>query len=458
MLYTDLLFVYAFLPLTIIAGLFDDSAEYKNLILVISSLIFFTWGRPIIILLLFLTVFADYGLGFVANSKNKIAKYAGLLSSICLNCSFFVIFARNYLFKTGSVFEKFTAISFSEKLIPLGIAFYTIRGVSYVFDVFKGNVKLEKNPFCLLTYMTCYHFMLAGPIVRYGDVEPQIRHRTVTANNLSDGLTRFVFGLGKATLIAPAFSKLMSASLDFENTTTVGAVLGFVGFLGYYFWSFEGFTDMALGLGKTNGFSYEENMKPFYVEKGFSQNAYSFNGTLTKFFSDVLVYKGDKKILNLLTTLLCGAVCGLWYEFSKGTLGGAVLVAVFVLLEKYVVKQKFPNLPKIVVGIYTTVGLLLCSSFFMVDALWQWKDWVLAILGKRTVAFSNSLAVEILKENFVLILFGVVFAVPYVRDLFKKIAQKVTQKGGYGGVRIAKMLGTVAVLLMYTVESYQLAL
>lgn len=458
MLYTDLLFVFAFLPITIILSLFDESAEYKNLILVISSVVFFTWGRPMIILLLFLTVFADYGFGFLASNEKKALKMTGLLGSIFVNCGFFVVFGRNYLFKTGGIFEKLTSLSFSEKIIPIGIAFYTIRGVSYVFDVFKGNTKLEKNPFCLLTYMTSYHLMYCGPIVRYGDVENDIRHRKVTITDINDGLTRFVYGLGKAVVIAPVFGKLMTEGLNFENTTTVGGVIGFLGFLGYYFWGFEGYTDMALGLGKINGFNYKENFSPFYVEKGIEHNAYAFNGSLTRFFSDVLVYTGENKLYNCLSVLLCGVVVGLWYEFSKGTLGGALIIAGTVLIEKYVINKKFTNLPKWVTGIYTTIVILLSGSFFMVDAFWEWKDWVLALFGKHTVSFSNHGVLEILKENYLLILFGVIFSLPYVRDGLKKIEKKTIEKGGYGGLRIGKIMITVAILLMYTIESYQLAL
>lgn len=458
MLYTDLYFVFAFLPLTIIFSLFDESAEYKNMILVISSLIFFTWGRPIIILLLFLTVFSDYGFAFLAGKEKKSLKYAGLLGSICVNCVFFLVFGRNYLFKAGGIFENFSSFSFSQKLIPLGIAFYTIRGVSYVFDVFKNTIKPEKNPFCLLTYMVSYHFMVAGPIVRYGDIENEIRHRKVTISDINAGLTRFVYGLGKAVVIAPVFEKLMKTGLNFENTTTVGAVMGFVGFVGYYWWAFEGFTDMALGLGKANGFSYCENLTPFRFEKGITKNAFCYNTSLTKFFSDVLVIREKNNFLYALSVVFAGIIIGLWYEFSKGTLGGALIIAGFVLIEKFVINKKFEKLPKFFVGLCTMIVLLLSASFFMVDAFWEWKDWVLALLGKRTQSFSNGEVVALVKENFVLILFGIIFAFSYARDGAKKLGEIITKKFGYGCLRILKTVFTVIILLMYTTQAYQLAL
>lgn len=454
MIYTDLLFVFLFLPVTVIISFFDRSAEYKNMILIISSLLFFSWGRPIIILLLFLTVLCDYGFGFLASSEKKPLKFAGLFASIILNAGTFVVFGRNYLFQKGGIIETLTALSFSQKLIPLGIAFYTVRGVSYVFDVFKKNTEVEKNPLYLLTYMVSYHFMFAGPVVRYGDIRRSLRERSVTLTDLNDGISRFVLGLGKAVVIAPAFKVLMTEGLDFLHTTTTGAILGFAGFAGYYFWAFEGYTDMALGLGKLGGFCYKENMSPFYVHKGVTHNAYAFNGSLTRFFSDLIVYRGDNKVLYCVSVLATASVVGLWYSFSKGALGGALIIGAFVILEKLVFENFKDKAPKILVGTATALVLALSASFFMVDSLWEWKNWALAVVGKANSGFSKGSAVLAFKQNYVLILFGIVFAVPYVRDFFKKLSEKLSQKGGYGLVRVFKTISLVFVLCLYTVTAY----
>ncbi|MBE6837069.1 MAG: hypothetical protein E7509_03615 [Ruminococcus sp.] len=453
MLYTDLLFVFVFMPLTVIVSLFDRSAEYKNLILVISSVIFFTWGRPAIILLLFVTVIADYLLGLGADCKKRPVGVICLIASIIMNGGFFVVFARNFLFDKGGLLGRFSQLSFAEKLIPLGIAYYTLRGVGYVFDVFRKNTEVEKNPFCLLTYMLSYHFMFVGPVVRYNDIRKELRERKVGFSEINDGLTRFVYGLGKAVVVAPVFKKLMEAGLVFENLTTAGAVFGMIGFLGYYFWSFWGYTDMALGLGLMNGFHYTENMLPFNFTKGLSDTAYAFNGTVTKRFCDLLVYRGEKKILYVITGIISALFVGLWYGFYKGAVAGALFIGIFVISEKLFLKDRFDKIPKAVVGLYTAVITLGGACMFCFDAFWKGRKWLFALIGKAD-GIRSAAVTEIITSNWLLIAFGIVFALPIVREFFKSIGEEVSKKGGYAAIRILQTVFVAVVFAMYTVLSY----
>lgn len=454
MIYTDLIFVFAFLPITVILSLFDRSAEYKNLILVVSSLIFFTWGRPAIILLLFVTVIFDYIFGLGASKTQKSTRLISLLADILMNSAFFVVFARNYLFDKGGFFESLHQLSFADKLIPLGIAFYTVRGASYVFDVYKGRVEAEKNPFCLLTYMVSFHFMLAGPIVRYSDITGEIRGRIITAKEINDGLTRFVYGLGKAVILAPAFESMMVCGLDFESLTTFGAWSGMLGFLGYIYYGFGGFTDMALGLGLMNGFHYEENLLPLRIKDGVTGIVKSVNYSLTGFFREAVVYNGKSRVLYILSGLLCSAVVGLWYGFTKGCVCGALFLGAFVIAEKLFLGKILKKMPKAVLGAYTIIISLAGVCIFYFDSLWKFKKWVLACLGKGTSGFSNAAVSGAVKENFVLIIFGIALALPAVTDFVKAKADKASRRGGYPAVRILKTVCTAAVLFMYTVLSY----
>lgn len=453
MLYTDLLFVFAFLPITVIVSLFDRSAEYKNLILVISSVIFFTWGRPAIILLLFLTIIADYLFGLLADSGKKPLRVMGLILSIIMNGGFFVVFARNYLFDKGELLGKLSSLSFADKLIPLGIAFYTLRGVSYVFDVYKKNTEVEKNPFCILTYMVSFHFMFAGPVVRYGDIRGEIRERKVGFSEINDGFTRFVYGLGKAVVVAPVFKKLMEAGLVYENLTRTGAVFGMIGFLMYYFWSFWGYTDMALGLGLMNGFHYKENMLPMSFTKGLSHTAYAFNGSVTRLSSDVLVYRGEKKILYILTGIFCSLFVGLWYGFYKGALAGALVLGIFVILENLLLKKHFDKIPKILIAFYTFTITVASACMFCFDAFWKGRKWIFALLGKAD-GIKSEAVMEILKTNYVVVAFGIVFAFPIARVIVKKIGEFLSKHKCYGLVRISQTIFTAVIFAMYTVISY----
>lgn len=458
MLYTDLIFVFAFLPVTVIVSLFDRSAEYKNLILVISSALFFSWGRPAIILLLFLTALFDYLFGLLAASEKKILRIAALALDCIMNVGTFTVFAYNGLFDRGAVLGKFDFLSFADKLIPIGIAFYTVRGISYVADVFSKRSQPEKNPFCILTYMMSYHFMLAGPAVRYEDIRPEIRKRTVTATELNDGITRFIFGLGKAVLLAPAFGKLMREGLDFSHLTTAGAWLGMLGFFGWLYWIFCGYTDMALGLGLMNGFHYPENMLPLRLKGYVTGMAGSFNNTLFRFFGMNTVYQGENPFLYAVTVLLSAVLAGVWYGVRKGTMFGILFFGVFIILEKLFLKKFFDNKPPLLGNFYTLVISLCGFAVMYFDSYWKFRKWVPAILGKATASGSGELF-GIVKSNWVLIAVGVAAALPLVTDIVKKLAGKLSAgEKGYSAVRVVKTAFTLLVLCLYTVEAYQLAL
>lgn len=453
--YTDLLFVFAFLPVTLIISLFDRSAEYKNLILIISSVIFFTWGRPSVILLLFVTVIFDYAFGILASKEKKSVKIFGLSASFLMNGTFFVIFARNFLFRSGRCPDFLEGLSFSDKLIPLGIAFYTLRGASYVFDVFRKNTAVEKNPFCLLTYMVSYHFMFAGPLVRYGDIRDEIRSRRVGFEEINGGITRFIMGLGKAVVLAPVFKSLMEASGDFRNMTQASAVYYALGFLGYYFWAFWGYCDMAVGLGKTNGFSYKGNISDLKVTEGLSKSVYFYNGSVTRLFSDVLVYRGEKKSLTALSTVLCAVLVGMWYGFYKGAFAGALVLGILIAAEKLFLEKRLEALPKLLVGAYTTAALLAAAVMFGFDSYWKGKSWLKALAGMGE-NHSNGQIIGIIKENYVLLAVGVIFAIPIVRRGLGILWKKICERNGsmYGVARIAQTVFTAAVLFMYTVITY----
>ena len=241
MVYSDLIFILGMFPIMTIISLFDRSAEYKNLILIICSLLFFSWGRPFVFCLIFLSVILDWIFGLIIskNRENKALCRIFLVLDIIMNVSLMLIFGQNILY------NKVKKLSFDATILPLGMGYYMLRGISYVYDVFKGNCKAEKNIFCLLTYMVSLHFMLVGPLVRYGDIEPQIRHREITGAKLNQGLNKIVFGFGKVVLLAGVFEQIKLAGLNGKEITTLGCWLGMLSFLAQYFFLFTGLSDMA---------------------------------------------------------------------------------------------------------------------------------------------------------------------------------------------------------------------
>lgn len=253
-----MLFFLGLLPLSILFSFFDRSTEYKNLILIITSVIFFSWAKPLAVCLIFVTVIAEYfiAIGIAKNREtNKSTAKALLAADVVMNAAVLFIFAHNYLF------DAISLLSFSQAVLPIGVAYYTLRGFSYCYDVYTGRCAVEKNIFCLLTYMASYHFMIAGPLVRYGDIEPYIRKRTMSGREINEGLNIFIIGLGKAVLLAPVFDSIKLAGLNSDEITLFGSWLGIIAFFGEAYFILAGMSDMARGLGKMNGFDYPKNYK-----------------------------------------------------------------------------------------------------------------------------------------------------------------------------------------------------
>lgn len=443
MLYTDLIFIYAFLPITVLLTMCDRSTEYKNLILVLSSVVFFSWGKPFYICLLFLSSVCDWIFGFLAGSKPGAVKLTGVLLSAAMNISLFVVIGYNFLFLS-------TPLSLEHIIIPAGMAFYSIRGLSYVFDVAFGRISVEKNLFCLMTYIINYTLFLAGPIVRYGDIKEQIRFRVITGKKLNDGITRFIVGLGKASIVAAALGYVKSVGLDVTNMTFFGAFFGMAAFAAQVYFMFSGYTDMALGLGLLNGFEYDENFLPLNVKNGVTGAVSGFNHTLIRFVNDSLISPLSKSPLSAFAaTLACSVLVGLWYGFGKQYIIFGLYFGMFVVIETLGLKKLISKLPRVISGIYTLTVIFFGWSLVYFSSFNDYKTWFSALMMKKELV-SDALLNEIFAYC-ALLVFAVFMLTPF-KDRLKLAVQNAAVKSerAYGVIRVLTTAGLLVVLLMST--------
>lgn len=452
MLYSDLIFIYAFLPITILISFLDRSTEYKNLILVLTSVVFFTFGKSMIILLIFSTIIFDYLFGLATGYGRKWFRVLGFFCSIVMNSSLYVVFCWNSLFKNLGVEQ----LTFSKKLIPLCIAFYSIRGISYVGDVYKKRIKPEKNIFCLLVYMVSYHFMVVGPIVRYGDISEQIRRRTITGQNLNDGLNRFIIGFAKVMILGLAFGKIRTAGLNLSELTPFGAWVGMLAFIGNIYFVLTGFTDMALALGTLNGFNYKENFSPIHLRGYVTGIVKGFNKLLIDFFEDFLVapFKSDKgKYIS--GVLLSGIFIGLWYGFSQNFLVFGLYFALLVIIEKLFLKRILDKLPKIIGYIYTMFAVFIGASIAYFAKLEDFLRWFKALFGMNTdYMWSVNMRNKTFSYMF-LIIIGLLIMFPSFKNIIKSQLKAYSEKNekNYAVLRISQTVCICLLLIMATAAS-----
>lgn len=443
MVYNELLFFLGLMPVTVLVSFLDRSAEYKNLILILTSVIFISWGRPMTVCLLFLSFIADYLIG-LGISRFERAGLPLLLLDLAVNVSALLIFSHGCIFPEGS------ALSLSSAFIPVGAAFYTAKNFSYCFDVYTGRCKAERNIFCLMTYSVSYHFLLAGPVVRYGDVEPYIRKRSVTGKSLNDGLTRFIIGLGKTVILAQAFARLKQAGLEHKDITLAGSWIGMISFFAECWFSFSGLCDMAKGLGLMNGFEYKDNYRELSVGELIGGFLKSANTTLIELFTDVCraLSMGNAGVYAFLLGICC-PLAALWYRISKPYLAVGIALGVIVLLEQLFFKRFAEAIPVLVKAVYVLLvsGLLLGGIYF--TKLEDYKTWIHSLFGTGN-QYTLSIALEnALAGNIWLIVIAFFAACAPAKKLVLKGIERLEKSSEQGMAvsRLTKTILTAAVLV-----------
>lgn len=448
MLYSNLIFIYVILPLSVLVTFLDRSTEYKNLILVITSVVFFSFGKPLIVLLLFATIIFDFLFGLLAGSKkSKALRMLGLFLAVVVNVGIFVWLCWNTLFYST---EK---LHLAASLIPMGTAFYTIKGLSYVGDVYFDRIKSEKNIFCLLVYMVDYHHLIAGPIVRYGDIEKQIRKRTITGQNLNDGFTRFIIGFFKVSLIALACDRISETGLNFFNMTSLSAIIGMIAFILYIYFIFSGYCDMAIGLGLLNGFKYKENFFPIHFSNGVTGLINGFNKTLVDFFRDFLIkpFK-HSKVSALCGVIASGMLIGLWYSLSEHMFIAGLYFAFFVCAEAMIIGKVLKSCPKIISYIYTFVVAFVGFTIVRYDNIGEFAGFYRKLFGIGVIDSPSKDFTNELYAYLFLFLTGIIVMIPFIKNGILRVITNFASKSdqNYGIVRISQTIILAIMLIMST--------
>ena len=308
MVFSNTLFLYLFLPINLILYYAVKNRKWKNFILIIFSLAFYAWGEPVWIFLLIFSSLVDYGHGlFIEKHRGtKLAKI-GLLSSICINLGLLITFKYSaFLYENlNTIFNL--SLEIPKFSLPIGISFYTFQTLSYTVDVYKGQVKAQKNFSKFLMYVSLYHQLVAGPIVRYSDVEEEIESRVTTIENFSSGISRFTIGLAKKVLIANVAGKFVTQYMnsDLSSITVLEAWFGIAMFTIQIYFDFSGYSDMAIGLGKMFGFTYMENFNYPYISKSATEFWRRWHISLGSFFRDYVYIPlgGNRKNMILIYSL-----------------------------------------------------------------------------------------------------------------------------------------------------------
>ena len=321
MLFSSITFLFLFLPI-MLAVYYIAPPQWKNLLLLAGSLIFYAWGEPVYIILMILSILLNYfcGMDIENKSENEAKAKRSLVFAITVNIVLLVFF-KYFGFLVESTNTLFgISIPYRELALPIGISFYTFQEISYIIDVYRGKVKAQQSLVKYALYVSMFPQLVAGPIVCYGDIEKQLTARKISGRKLGQGAMLFIIGLSKKAVLANTLGKIFEeiSSTSASNLTVLMAWLGCITYAFQIYFDFSGYSDMAIGLGRMFGFEFKKNFDVPYISKSITEFWRRWHISLSSWFREyVYIPLGgnhvtiSRNIVNLLIVwMLTGMFAG----------------------------------------------------------------------------------------------------------------------------------------------------
>jgi len=456
MVFSSLTFLFGFLPVALLLY-YAAPGRCKNTILLLASLFFYAWGEPVYVLLMLFTVLCDYGIGILMDPLEGKRRTAVFIVGVCLNLGFLLVF-KYASFLIGTLNSLPGVSLYDPKLpLPIGISFYTFQALSYLIDLYKKRIAPQKNTVDFAAYVTMFPQLIMGPIVLYSDVEDALSHRTVDLESLSDGISTFICGYAKKTLLANAIGTVWACvkGMDYASLPAATAWIGIAAFTFQLYFDFSGYSDMAVGMGKMLGFDFPKNFDYPYLSKSVSEFWRRWHITLSRWFK-AYVYiplggnrKGTAKtVRNLLIVWL---LTGLWHGASWNFVLWGLYFGALLLLEKFLLGRHLEKLPGALQRLYTLLLVALGWVLFEMSTLREIGGYLCALFGFNGAGFGDGQSVYLLLYN------GAVFLACGVAStqLFSRTAAALKRKAP-GIFQFLKTVLSIAVFLLcicYTATS-----
>lgn len=425
MIFSSIPFLFFFFPLFILLY-FTLPFKYKNHILLLFSLIFYAWGEPIYILLMIFSSIVDF-----INGKN-IEKYKDdnkkkkiyLIISIIINISLlgFFKYADFFIKVINNILNL--DIPLLNLGLPIGISFFTFQTMSYSIDVYRGDVKAEKDFLTFMTYVCMFPQLIAGPIVRYETVSNELHKRDINFKKFADGFTRFLRGLFKKVLIANNIGLLFTliTSSEVNELSIMTGILAIASYAFQIYFDFSGYSDMAIGMGNMCGFTFLENFNYPYISKSITEFWRRWHISLSSWFKDyVYIPLGGSRVnilKNIRNILVVWILTGFWHGASWNFIFWGLYYGILLLLEKFVLKKYIDKLPDFVKHIYTIILVFIGWMIFAFDDSKYLFGFIKALTSNK---FVDSAFLYYFKNYFLILVIATVFSLP----VYPKVKEKM---------------------------------
>lgn len=441
MLFSSLFFVFGFLPVVLFLyyAVFRKRT-HRNVLLTVASLLFYTWGEPSFAPIFMASILCNWLFGLLVSlckQKNrKVAASVILVFAVLLNLALlgYYKYLGFILQNVGVIFHL--QIPYREIVLPIGISFFTFQGMSYVFDVHRGNGEVQKNPLNVALYIAFFPQLIAGPIVRYETVAEQINDRNENLLLFSSGVRRFIEGLAKKVILSNSLALIVDKAFGTSDYAALSVLFAWLGALCYclqIFFDFSGYSDMAIGLGRMFGFRFLENFNFPYISASISDFWRRWHISLGSWFRDYVYFPlGGSKVstksrlvFNLLVVWL---LTGIWHGASWNFVVWGCLHFALIAFEKLTGIPKCFRKPftRLIYRCVTLFVVLIGWVIFRAPDLCSASSYIIAMFGGYGNALSCADALLYFRENLVLIICSLVFATPIVSILFRLAGNRIT--------------------------------
>lgn len=451
MLFSSIPFLFWFLPGVLL--LYAAAPEaLKNTVLLLSSLFFYGWGEPRYVIWMMLAILMAYIFGLLIERYQSVPKLARLFLALSVSSSLLMLgyfkyadfFIRNVNAVTGC------SISLLNITLPIGISFYTFQILSYTVDIYRQDVKAQRNPIDLATYVALFPQLIAGPIVRYSDIAEQLKGRIHTMGKTAQGIRRFILGLGKKILIANLLGELCSIFRASDDKSVLFFWLYAVAYTLHVYFDFSGYSDMAIGLGKLFGFDFLENFNYPFISKSITEFWRRWHMSLGTWFRDyVYIPLGGSRVClprQLFNIFLVWMLTGFWHGAAWNFVIWGLYFALLLILEKIWLLEILKK-SHVLNRIYVLTAAVISFVIFDATDMSQAFSYLKAMFGTGGYPLTSAASSYYFRSYFVVLMIALLGATPIPKSFCRRIQQ---WKTGTAVMLFAEPLALSALLLICT--------
>ena len=453
MLFSSPIFLFIFLPICLFVYYLSPK-KFKNFTLLCFSLFFYTWGEQELVVLILISAIIDYSCGIIIS---KGLRKLGLTLSILFNLSILFYFKYSNFAYTNltSLLEIYDVTSknaqyFSSIVLPIGISFYTFQTMSYTIDVFKGNVKANKNFIDFVTYVSLFPQLIAGPIVRYSQIEKELNNRKTSISQFSEGVERFIIGLAKKVIIANNTAFLVDGIFSLP-ISEMSSLLGWIGVFAFgvqIYYDFSGYSDMAIGLGKMFGFNFPENFKYPYTAQSIQEFWKKWHITLSTWFRDYIYIplglKNSSKSYRLLILMFVFFLTGFWHGANWNFIVWGLIHGLFIIFERFGLIKALKSIHISLTHVYAMFVIFVTFPFFRCSSITEAFKYIINLFTFSTPTNYNYLSFYMSKEIIVCLVIGFIFFFP----IYSKVGLYLKHFNKQYKLSYFKLLGLFSIYIL----------